>query len=233
MRVDQSRHQRRAREVDRRRTTRRADLSARSRGNDLVAGDEHRPAGMRRVLDAVPHAVGNEQRGRRRRGRSGSRLARSNRWDRGDSCDDQCERAHAYACGFVQETILRLFGTGVEVAVKYGCAHWTRDYYEPEDSGRGKLMVVPTPSSLSAQIWPPCASIIPQAIESPRPAPFAVVSRARQNRSNTCGRSEGLMATPVSITDAITSSAFWPRRTRTAPSAGVNFMALPIRLERT
>jgi hypothetical protein len=63
VRVDQSRHQRRAREIDRRRPSGRADLTARTSGDDLVAGDEHRPAGMRRGLDAVPHAVGNEQGG--------------------------------------------------------------------------------------------------------------------------------------------------------------------------
>src|SRR6266566_10126637 len=64
MRIDQSRHQRRAREIDRRRAGGRADLTARAGGDDLVAGDEYRPAGMRCRLHAVPDAVGNEERSR-------------------------------------------------------------------------------------------------------------------------------------------------------------------------
>src|SRR5205814_5950059 len=65
MRVDQSRHQCRARKIDRRRAGWRADLTTGAGGDDAVAGHEYRPAGMWRVLHTVPYAVWDEQCGGR------------------------------------------------------------------------------------------------------------------------------------------------------------------------
>jgi len=98
MRVDQARGKCRAGEIDRRRAGGRGDLTARTGGDDLVASDEHRPTGMRRVFNAVPHAVGNEQGGGCwNGGLPAARLCRSCARDgRSGGSDEQDERSRMH-----------------------------------------------------------------------------------------------------------------------------------------
>ena len=62
----------------------------------------------------------------------------------------------------------------------------------------------PPPSGLSAQIRPPCASMIVRAIDRPRPMPFALVVKKESNRRET---SASGMPGPESFTETSTMAS--------------------------
>src|SRR6185436_5437376 len=97
------------------------------------------------------------------------------------------------------------------------------------------VKVVPTPSSLSTSIVPPCISTSRLVSASPSPVPpgrspegSVSCSNARYSRD----RSAGAIPIPVSITAIDTRSSSRRARTRTMPPRSVNFTAFEIRLYR-
>jgi hypothetical protein len=91
--------------------------------------------------------------------------------------------------------------------------------------------VVPTPTSLSTAIVPPCASTIDFAIDSPRPVPLTVSAvEARKKRSKTLAASSCGMPTPVSLTSRWAVSPWLDTVTRTVPPGRVNLIAFESRL---
>ena len=58
---DETRQERRARQIDRRRVARHSQLRPRTNRFDAVAAHQHGPTIVRLTVDAVPNARGNEQ----------------------------------------------------------------------------------------------------------------------------------------------------------------------------
>src|SRR5689334_19561324 len=97
------------------------------------------------------------------------------------------------------------------------------------------VKVVPTPSSLSTSIVPPCISTSRLVSASPKPvppgrSPDGSVSCSNERYSR--DRSAGAIPIPVSITAIDTRSSSRRARTRTIPPRSVNFTAFEIRLYR-
>src|SRR5579871_2480637 len=105
-------------------------------------------------------------------------------------------------------------------------------------SSQGNVMVmrVPRPlaTGLSADIVPPCASMMPLAMASPSPVPCPpsalIGAGARKNFSNTCCRRPGAIPGPSSVTRITTCASETSASTTTRVSFGVWAMALPITL---
>ena len=102
-------------------------------------------------------------------------------------------------------------------------------------SGSGTPNVLPSPTSLSTPICPPCSSTIRLHSVRPRPVPSSG-SCARPpcwKESKMRSWSAGGMPTPVSATASTTRPASGAAETATVPPAGVNFTALDSRFSST
>ena len=102
--------------------------------------------------------------------------------------------------------------------------------------GSSKARTDPRPSSLVAEMVPPCSSTSSRARDRPIPVPpnrRVLELSTWWNRSKIRSRSASGMPIPVSWTSTRRPSARSIRRTRTSPRSGVNFTALPSRFRAT
>src|SRR6266700_6059938 len=102
-------------------------------------------------------------------------------------------------------------------------------------TGRVKWNIDPLPGSDSAQIRPPCISMMRLAIDSPRPVPpflRVIELSACWNSSKIFAWSTAGMPGPVSHTATVNAPFVADARIATSPLS-VNLMALPTRLSRT
>src|SRR5690606_1585526 len=103
--------------------------------------------------------------------------------------------------------------------------------HAPAATGTVNEKVLPTSTSLSRSIVPPCASTIPLASESPSPIPV-LPAFACQNGSKMLLRSATGIPGPVSATEKRTEPSVACAPTVILSSGGVNLIALPIRWDR-
>ena len=95
--------------------------------------------------------------------------------------------------------------------------------------------MLPTPTSLSSHIRPPCSSTIRRVRVRPRPVPSELDADRVPcwKESKIRDRSASAMPMPVSVTVMSTSGPSVQARTVTLPPSGVNLTALPMRLSST
>src|SRR5215208_2729218 len=100
--------------------------------------------------------------------------------------------------------------------------------------GRRRVNVEPVPGVLSALIWPPWASAIWRAMDSPRPAPPSErEGSALWKRSKTRGNWSSEIPTPVSETASATLPFSSSTLAVTLPPSGVYLTALLRTMEAT